>query len=148
LPWGREAAEQVPVKIKVKTNISQGNEKETFELTTFGRYFRKAQASYLLYEEILDVGKIKTTVKFSQDEAVILRTGAVNMRLAFKNQHLMKGHYDTPYGSMDTLTDTKKLEHRQTNGKKGTLDLVYDLTMQGDLAGTYHMEIKYEEEAK
>ncbi|MFD2446817.1 DUF1934 domain-containing protein [Bacillus sp. CGMCC 1.16607] len=145
---GREAAEQVPVKVIVRTTILQGNEQETFELTTFGRYYKKGQATYLLYEEVLEVGHVKTTVKFSTDEAVILRSGALNMRLSFKNQYQMKGHYDSPYGSMDAMTDTKKIEHRQANEKEGVLNLVYELTMQGDVAGIYHMEIKYKEDKK
>lgn len=139
-------AEQVPVKIWVKTDIYQGDHSETFELMTFGRYYNKGQASYLLYEEVLDVGNIKTSVKFSDGEAVILRSGALNMRLAFKTNKQMRGHYETPYGAMETLTDTKRIAHVPSSEKDGVFDLLYDLTMQGEVAGTYHMEITYKED--
>jgi uncharacterized beta-barrel protein YwiB (DUF1934 family) len=137
---------EMPVKINVLTTISQGDEKETFELVTFGRFFRKGKACYLRYEEVMDVGKIKTFVKFSEDEAVIMRSGALDMRLAFRRNYIMKGHYTTPYGTMDTLTDTKKLEHQEISQKEGKLDLVYDFTFQTDDAGTYQMEISYKED--
>jgi uncharacterized beta-barrel protein YwiB (DUF1934 family) len=138
--------EEMAVRIVVRTLISQGSEQEAFELVTFGRFFRKGQACYLRYEEFMDEGKIKTSVKFSEEDAVILRSGAVNMRLAFKLNKLMRGHYDTPYGVMETLTDSKRIEHQQTSEKEGKLDLLYDFTMNGDVAGTYHMEITYKED--
>ncbi|WP_442600424.1 DUF1934 domain-containing protein [Neobacillus sp. D3-1R] len=141
-------AEQIPVKVWVKTDIFQGDQKETFELVTFGRYYNKGQSSYLLYEEVMDVGNIKTSVKFSEGEAVILRSGALNMRLAFKQDHQMRGHYDTPYGAMEMLTDTKRMAHNPSSERDGELDLVYDLTTQGEVAGTYHMKITYKEDAK
>lgn len=139
----REVAEQAEVKITVRTTIFQGDEQDSFELTTFGRLNKKGNSFYLRYEEILEVGNIKTTVKFSENEAVILRSGAINMRLAFERSRQMKGHYETPYGMMDTLTDTKKLDHQQTNENEGKLDLIYDFMIQEDHAGTYHMEITY-----
>lgn len=140
------AASEVPVKVRVRTTISQGTERETLELVTFGRFFRKGVAYYLLYEEIMDVGKIKTSVKFSDEGAVILRSGAVNMRLAFQRNRRLKGHYESPYGTMDTMTDTKSLTHERINEKEGSLHLVYDFMLQEDIAGTYEMEISYKEE--
>lgn len=136
----------IPVRIKVCTTISQGNEKESYELVTFGRFYRKGTGFYLLYEEIMELGIIKTSVKFSEEDAVILRSGAVNMRLAFRKNGRMKGHYETPYGTMDTMTDTKQFQHQQTNEKEGKLELLYEFMLQEDLAGTYHMKITYEED--
>lgn len=143
---GRVVAVEMPVKVTVRTTISQGNEQEVFELVTFGRFFHKGSAFYLFYEEELDVGKIKTSVKFSDEDAVIIRSGAVNMRLAFHPNRQMKGHYDTPYGTMDTMTDTKNLTHQQTSDKEGKLNLLYDFRLQDDHAGTYQLEISYKKE--
>jgi uncharacterized beta-barrel protein YwiB (DUF1934 family) len=138
---------EVPVRVQVRTVIAQGGERESFELVTFGRFFRKGANFYLLYEEeLMDVGKIKTSVKFSEESAVILRSGAVNMRLAFQRNRKMKGHYQSPYGTMDAMTDTKKLTHEQNNEKEGNLHLLYDFMMQEDHAGTYQMDISYKED--
>jgi uncharacterized beta-barrel protein YwiB (DUF1934 family) len=143
---GRVVAVEMPVKVTVRTTISHGDEQEVFELVTFGRFFHKGSAFYLFYEEELDVGKIKTSVKFSDEDAVIIRSGAVNMRLAFHPNRQMKGHYDTPYGTMDTMTETKNLTHQQTSDKEGKLNLLYDFRLQEDHAGTYQLEISYKKE--
>jgi uncharacterized beta-barrel protein YwiB (DUF1934 family) len=142
----RVAALEMPVKVVVRTTISQGDESEVFELVTFGRFFHKGSAFYLFYEEELDVGKIKTSVKFSDNDAVLIRSGAVNMRLAFHPNRQMKGHYETPYGTMDTMTDTKGLTHQQMSDKEGKLNLLYDFMLQEDHAGTYQLEISYKKE--
>jgi uncharacterized beta-barrel protein YwiB (DUF1934 family) len=143
---GRVAAVEMPVRVAVRTTISQGDEQEVFELVTFGRFFHKGSAFYLFYEEELDVGKIKTSVKFSDSEAVLIRSGAVNMRLAFHPNRQMKGHYETPYGTMDTMTDTKSLIHQQKSENEGKLKLLYDFKLQEDDAGTYQLEISYKKE--
>lgn len=137
---------QIPVKVSVRTTIFNGGEQEVYELVTFGRFFHKGESYYLRYEEMMDDGKINTSVKFSGDDAVILRSGAVNMRLAFKLNHQMRGHYESPYGAMETLTDTKGLEHQQNSAGEGKIQFLYDFTIHGDRAGTYNMEISYKED--
>jgi uncharacterized beta-barrel protein YwiB (DUF1934 family) len=143
---GRVAAVEMPVKVVVRTTISQGDETEVFELVTFGRFFHKGSAFYLFYEEEMDVGKIKTSVKFSESDAVIIRSGAVNMRLAFHPNRQMKGHYETPYGTMDTMTDTRSLIYQQKSDIEGNLKLLYDFMLQEDYAGSYQLEISYKKE--
>jgi uncharacterized beta-barrel protein YwiB (DUF1934 family) len=138
---------EVSVRVSVGTVVSQGDgERESYELVTFGRFVRKGAACYLLYEEVLEVGSIKTTVKFTDTDAVILRSGAVNMRLAFGSNRRMKGHYQTPYGTMDTMTETIKLEHHQSSPSNGSLALEYEFWLQEDHAGTYQMQISYQQE--
>jgi uncharacterized beta-barrel protein YwiB (DUF1934 family) len=137
---------QMPVKVSVQTTISNGGEQEVYELVTFGQFFQKGRSYYLRYEEMMDEGKINTSVKFSGDDAVILRTGAVNMRLAFKQNHRMRGHYESQYGTMETLTDTRGLDHQQISAGEGKLTFLYDFTIHGDSAGTYNMEISYKED--
>ncbi|MDZ5471769.1 DUF1934 domain-containing protein [Bacillus sp. 31A1R] len=135
------------MKIKVHTSIRNGNEKETFELTTFGRYYEKNGSSFLQYEEVMEEGTIKSIVKVSEEEVLILRSGAVSMRMVFQKEKKLRGRYETPFGQMELTTRTKRLNHsynEETN--KGLVDLLYELNMQGSNAGTYHMEITFEEE--
>ncbi|EIJ80269.1 hypothetical protein PB1_07907 [Bacillus methanolicus PB1] len=134
-------AEQMPVKIKIKTEIHQDGNKETFEFITFGRYYQKGESSFLQYEEVLEDGRINTTVKISGQEVLILRSGAVKMRMRFQEQKTLAGTYETPYGVLQTSASTKRI-YKNT----GFLEIVYDLQMQGQDAGTYHMTIRYEEE--
>ena len=75
---------EVPMKINVKTTIHQQGGKEVYELAVFGRYLEKDGASFLKYEEVQDEGSVRTIVKVAGDKALILRGGAVKMRLPFR----------------------------------------------------------------
>jgi uncharacterized beta-barrel protein YwiB (DUF1934 family) len=145
LPLSVRPAEQMPVKIKISTEIHQDGNKETFELITFGRYYQKGESSFLQYEEVLEDAKINTTVKISEQEVLILRSGAIKMRMRFQEQKTFAGTYETPYGVLQTSASTKRLNQSLKNNT-GLLELVYDLQMQGQDSGTYHMTIQYEEE--
>jgi uncharacterized beta-barrel protein YwiB (DUF1934 family) len=137
----------MPVKITVSTTIQSGEEKETYELITFGQYIQKTNSFFLRYEEIMEEGNVKTVVKVSNQEGSILRNGAVNMKLSFRKNKSLKGNYETPYGLLDIHTNTSRINHSfDDRSKKGEIDILYDLKMQGSHAGTYHMAITFEED--
>ncbi|MEH7415924.1 DUF1934 domain-containing protein [Neobacillus drentensis] len=137
------SATEIPMKINVKTTIHQQEGSETIELKVFGRYFEKDGAAFLKYEEVLEEGTVRTIVKVTPDEALILRGGAVKMRLPFKLHKKLRGSYEMPFGVFETMTLTRRLEHT-----KGLIDILYDFTMQGSPAGTYHLEITFQEDEK
>lgn len=137
---------QIPVKVTVLTAIFSEGERETVELTTFGRYYKKNNSSYLLYEED---GDIQTTVKISENDVLILRRGAAKMRLHFLLDRKTAGHFQTPYGMLETSVLTNGLDtnfNEETH--EGHVDLLYDLAIQGSGGGTYHMKISYKEEGQ
>ncbi|WP_235714706.1 DUF1934 domain-containing protein [Neobacillus dielmonensis] len=133
---------EIPVRISVKTTIDQ---EESLELVVFGRYFQRDEASYLQYEEAMEAGSVRTIVKMTADAALILRSGAVKMRLPFVLEKKLRGSYEMPFGVFETTTETKKLELSYENGK-GFMDIIYDFAMQGAHAGTYHLEISFQED--
>ncbi|MBY0123286.1 DUF1934 domain-containing protein [Bacillus sp. S/N-304-OC-R1] len=140
-------AEQLPVKIKVKTDIRDGRNKDTFELVAFGRYYIKENARFLQYDEAMDEGMAKTIIKVSDNEGLILRSGAVKMRLPFIMNKKLKGSYHTPYGVFEMDTMTKRLDHQfDAQTGSGSIELLYELKMQGANSGTYHLSITFEEE--
>ncbi|WP_462410198.1 YwiB family protein [Neobacillus sp. Marseille-QA0830] len=136
------ALAEIPVKISVKTTIDQ---EETIELMVFGRYYQKEKASFLQYEEAMEAGSVRTIVKMTPDEALILRSGAVKMRLPFTLQKKLRGSYEMPFGVFETTTNTKSLTFTFENGK-GLMDILYEFAMQGEHAGTYHLEISFQED--
>lgn len=131
---------EIPVKINVKTTI---DEQETFELVVFGRAYHKGDAFFLRYEEVLEEGTVRTIVKVANEEALILRSGAVKMRLPFRLNKILRGSYEMPFGTFETSTMARRIEHIE-----GLIDIVYDFTMQGTPAGTYHLEITFQEDKK
>ncbi|KAB7670614.1 DUF1934 family protein [Bacillus sp. B1-b2] len=144
----RESAQQVPVKIHVTTKIYNGKNKDSIEWVGFGQYLEKDSSKYIKYEEIIEEGTINTIVKISEKEGLILRSGAVKMRLPFLINKKKIGSYESPYGVFQLITDTKRLELEleQQQQNTGIFDVLYDLNMQGSNNGTYHMTISFKEE--
>jgi uncharacterized beta-barrel protein YwiB (DUF1934 family) len=128
----------IPVKINVKTTI---NNDETFELVAFGQYYQKNGGTFLQYEEVSEEGTVKTIVKVAAEEALILRSGAVKMRLPFQLHQTLTGSYEMPFGRFETTTRTKRIEHHDNS-----FDILYDFTLKGSPAGTYHLEITFQED--
>lgn len=136
------------VKIKVILTIRPiyGNE-ETYELWLQGTWMKKDGKMYLRYDEILEDQTIHTTVKINNDKALILRSGAVNMRLPFSLESKQNGHYDTMYGTLPLQTKTHRLgfEHTEENNISGRFNVQYDLIISGQSVGHYTLEIQYTE---
>lgn len=133
---------EIPVKINVKTTIDR---QETFELTVFGRYFQKGNADFLQYEEVIEEGNVRTIVKMAQNEALILRGGALKMRLPFELNRKLNGSYELPFGQFGTETKARRMDYSYENGK-GRFEILYDFSMEGSPQGTYHLEIVFQEE--
>ncbi|MEH7248451.1 DUF1934 domain-containing protein [Neobacillus niacini] len=135
---------ELPVKINVKTTIDQD---ETFELLVFGTYFEKGNAAYLRYEEAMEEGSVRTIVKMAADDALILRGGAIKMRLPFELNRKMNGSYEMPFGQFATEIMAKRIDYSYENGK-GSFCVVYDFSMEGAPSNTYQLEIEFQEENK
>jgi uncharacterized beta-barrel protein YwiB (DUF1934 family) len=135
---------EVPVKINVKTTIDHD---ETFELMVFGTYFEKGNSAYLRYEEAVEEGSVRTIVKMAQNNALILRGGAIKMRLPFELNRKLNGSYEMPFGQFATVTKAKRIDYSYENGK-GHFGVVYDFSMEGAQASTYQLEIAFQEEKK
>ena len=133
------------VKVKLKTTIRQPNEEpEIFELWATGNLIEKRGNSYLKYEEMQDDNKINTTVKMGDSEALILRSGGVNMRLPFLNNAEQNGSYESEYGVLMVSTMTRKITFEQ-NTHDGYFVVQYDLNVSGQPVGEYTLEFHYTE---
>lgn len=133
------------VSIKLHSSIQhQGQEKEVHLLEMTGRYIKKAQTSYLKYEEITNGDKIHTTVKIMKDEALIMRSGAVHMRLPFVKSDERLGTYGNGSAAFRLYVKTTALEYiaHEADGK---FSVNYELHADGTLLGTYEMTITYSE---
>lgn len=113
---------------------------ETFDIQTTGELTIKGAQPYIVYEETQNEKAIKTTVKLSNDSALILRSGGVKMRLPFVKGELQNGSYDSGYGSMMITTNTKQL-----NFENGHFRVEYELLINEEIAGTYTLELIYTE---
>ncbi|RIW27848.1 DUF1934 domain-containing protein [Bacillus salacetis] len=140
--------EHTDVKVHLKTRIQHGGEKDSFELYANGRYYEKGDSLYLKYDEVQEEGTIHTIFKLKRDEeALILRSGAVKMRMVFKEDEEHAGSYESQLGTLMITTKTSKLTHTANRTKNdGEINLSYRLYMQGSPVGEYEMDISYKEE--
>lgn len=136
------------VKINVKTTIFQDQNRDMIETSAVGHFYQKDKSSYLQYEETGEEGNIKTIIKIAEKEALILRSGAVKMRLPFVPGRKMSGSCELPFGKLDTTTFTKKIEYSyHAESGEGFIHIYYDFSVQGaPHAGTYQLEITFLEE--
>lgn len=138
---------ETAVKIHVKTTITHENSMETLESKTVGHFYKKDHSVFLKYEERTDQGNIRTIVKAAREEALILRSGAIKMRLPFTLDMERIGHYELPIGKFETSTFAKKIDHfYQAESGKGYIAITYDFSLQGSEAGTYELQIIFQEE--
>ncbi|HJV17463.1 MAG TPA: DUF1934 domain-containing protein [Bacillales bacterium] len=135
------------MNINIKTTIFQDNRKEIIETNATGRFYLKEQASYLQYEEESAGGSIRTIVKLAEEEVLILRSGAVKMRMPLILNKEVKGSYELPFGQFETAAIAKKIKHSfDFESGAGYINLRYDFSLQGSHAGTYDLEISFQED--
>ncbi|WP_276210672.1 DUF1934 domain-containing protein [Heyndrickxia coagulans] len=133
-----------PVKIHMTTEIFQ-EEAEKIELVLFGHYYEKGGSAYLKYEEMQEAGKIHTVVKMVSGRALVMRSGAVSMRLDLREGSRRPGTYENGYGQFPIEAAADEIVHTRTGSLSGQFSLGYRLYMHGDSVGTYKMKIHYEE---
>lgn len=133
------------VKIKLWSSILPvEGDAETYEMWLEGQLIAKNGMSYLRYEEVQEGKKIQTTIKLTEDRAVIMRSGAVNMRLPLNTTQQERGHYDSQYGSIPLITKTHEIAIL-SDDKRRTFKTTYDLIIGGNLVGNYTLDIKFTE---
>ncbi|MDW0108599.1 DUF1934 domain-containing protein [Sporosarcina aquimarina] len=135
----------VPVKIKLKSAIQHpGQESDKYELETNGTIVEKAGNRYLRYEEEQNRETIKTMIKLDPEDALIMRTGAVQMRLPFELNGSKPGTYANGPLALDLLVETKALTI-QAERTKGKFHVHYDMHSEQSLLGSYELTIHYAE---
>lgn len=119
------------------------------EIQTTGRYIEKAGISYLRYIEEQDGAEIQSTVKMGNDDALIMRAGALKMRLPFFTDSDRAGAYSNAQANFKLLVRTKHLEFiKEATNTEGRFSVHYELHTEGSLLGTYELSITYSEGIK
>jgi len=133
------------VKVKMKTTIRQPNEEpEIYELWSTGSLIMKGENAYLKYEEVQEDKSIKTTVKMGTNEALVLRSGGLNMRLPFLLNAKQNGSYESDFGILMVTTSTQHMAYEK-NEHDGRFVVQYDLNVSGEPVGEYTLEFYYTE---
>jgi uncharacterized beta-barrel protein YwiB (DUF1934 family) len=136
-----------PVQIIVKTEISQGDDSENLELFTNGEHYVKNNASYLSYHEEHEYGKVKTVVKFKDDEVFIMRSGSISMKQRFIVGTETITNYQTQFGQLQLETTTSAISVRTMEGKSnGIIKVDYELQIGEEDSHLHTLHIMFREE--
>ena len=133
------------VKIKLLSTIQPiDGQAESYEMWLNGSFVMRAGTPYLRYEEVQEDQTIQTTIKLTSERALIMRSGAVKMRLPLNREKQQAGHYHNVFGMIPIETKTHQLQFNQ-QAEKGQFIAQYDLLINGASVGNYKLEIDYQE---
>lgn len=133
------------VKVRLKTTIRQPNEEpEIYELWASGTFIEKGETAYLKYTEVQEDKDVKTTVKMGDTNALVMRSGGINMRLPFIKNAEQTGSYESEYGMLMVTTNTIQMTFEK-NEHDGNFVVQYDLHVSGEPVGEYTLEFHYTE---
>lgn len=138
-----EARSQVNIKLISKIHPIDG-ESESYEMWLTGQLLEKAGSIYLKYEEVQEDKTIRTTMKLGNEQALIMRNGAVKIRLPLNIIEQQMGHYESDFGSMPLVIDTKEMTFTKQE-VSGDFHVQYDLLMGGQSVGNYTLDITFTE---
>ncbi|MFJ8101216.1 DUF1934 domain-containing protein [Lysinibacillus sp. NPDC096212] len=138
-----EARSQVNIKLNSTIRPIDGDS-ESYEMWLTGQLLEKAGSMYLKYEEVQEDKTIRTTMKLGNEQALIMRTGAVKMRLPLNIIEQQIGHYESEFGSMPLVIHTKKMTYTK-QAVSGDFHVQYDLLMGGQSVGNYKLDITFTE---
>ncbi|MGE7842381.1 DUF1934 domain-containing protein [Lysinibacillus sp. NPDC093712] len=138
-----EEKSQVNIKL-ISTIRPIDGESETLEMWLNGQLINKADSLYLKYEEMQDEKTIRTTMKLDKERALIMRAGAVKMRLPLNIFEQQIGQYESEFGSMPLVTQTKNMLFTR-HEMRGDFHVQYDLLMGGQNVGNYTLDITFTE---
>ena len=134
---------QVNIKL-ISTIRPIDGESETLEMWLNGHLLEKAGSMYLKYEEVQEDKTIRTTMKLGEEQALIMRGGAIKMRLPLNIVEQQIGHYESEIGSIPLVIYTKKMTFTR-HEVSGDFFVEYDLLMSGQSVGNYTVDIKFTE---
>lgn len=132
------------VDVRLQSTIRHvDQDADKHELEAVGTLIEKAGKIYLQFVEDLNGQQVRTTVKLEEGDALIMRSGAVQMRLPFSPGETRPGMYGNGPAAFDLLVKTTKLEIGAD-----TFIAHYELHAEGALLGQHELLITYSEGQK
>lgn len=129
----------------VGKQMNKGGEEEVIELITEGKYYKKGNTTYLVYQEteLSGIDGCVTTLKITDDLIKMKRFGAASSEIQFEKGKRFNTHYNTPYGNVQMEVVTKKIENTlNTQDVTGFLNIEYNISLQGLLEGRNKINIE------
>lgn len=142
-------SESTPIQIHVLSEIHKedDDDKDKIELHTTGEQYLKGETVYLRYDEEHELGSVKTTVKISSNEVMVMRSGAVTMKQRFIQDATTLTDYATPFGKLQLEIHTKSITIDKTE-LEDRLVILYDLQIDENEKHVHKLMMTYKEDKK
>jgi uncharacterized beta-barrel protein YwiB (DUF1934 family) len=133
--------DKVIVKV-ISRQMDAAGEVNHIEMMAEGRHYYRNGKHYILYDDrtLGDHEKTSTVLKIAADSLLLMRKGEVVHEQFFAQKQESSSVYHTPYGEMDMLVRTNKLEIVYGN-VSGNIDVDYTLAINGVLQGNNELHI-------
>ena len=121
---------------------TDGESDAPVEIISPGQYFLKNGKHYILFDEVMEglEGTIKSTIKISEKQVELLRSGAASTRMVFEKDQEHNMIYQTPMGPLaisvyteDIISDVKEDEIN--------LGIIYSLKADEQVLTESHVRI-------
>ncbi|WP_142413255.1 DUF1934 domain-containing protein [Hathewaya massiliensis] len=89
----------------------KGSAEDIIEVVTPGKFYKKNDKYYIVYEEteLSGMEGTMTTLKVEEDEFTLIRNGAINSKMNFKKNNIDHILYSTPQGTLSFSMDILKV---------------------------------------
>lgn len=108
----------------------EGERSEKIVTHAMGRYREIPDGCEICYEEQNGDERVGSTVRIYDDKMEIIRSGAYGSEMIFEEGGVHHTDYATPYGKMDMIIRTGKLEILRQE-EELRIDVEYGLEMEG-----------------
>ncbi|WP_425446247.1 DUF1934 domain-containing protein [Dethiothermospora halolimnae] len=119
-------------------------EKNDIELTTLGKFYKKNDIYYIVYDEseLSGMEGSTTTLKIEGSKISMKRFGNNNSKLTFEQGKKHRTSYQTPYGNMLMEVVTRTVDLDISDKGKGNINLDYRLSIGGEVESRNRLSIK------
>ncbi len=135
----------ISVLITIRSNAHRDEavEDETMTMLTSGVLELTGEAAVIRYQEQIDesMPMQQVTVTVADDCVTMARDGTYTTQMVFRMGCRYEGQYHTPYGDMDLAVYCTRLGY-DLGEDGGTLELSYQLDLNGKFAAMHDMELR------
>ncbi len=121
------------IKIVTLQQPVDGSPGDRIELETLGKFSKKNDKFYIMYDETELTGfkNTKTIVKIAEDNVLLSRRGEAESRMEFIMGEKRLCNYNTPYGTIPVATELCEFKNELCE-KGGKLKLSYTIDFNNE----------------
>lgn len=125
-------------------HATDGEADDPVEIISPGQYYFRNGKHYVLFDEVMEGvdGVIKSTLKFTDSQAELLRSGATSTRMVFEagKEHMVT--YQTPMGPLSISVYTEEII-AELSDEQMNLEINYSLKTEGIVIteSTVHLNV-------